>query len=62
VAWANELATFAPLTLAYNKRILNGWADDDEIAERYAEIWTSADAAEAAQAWREKRRPTFFGH
>lgn len=61
VAWATEIADFAPLTLAFNKRILNGWADEDEIAQRYAEIWASADAAEGAEAWQEKRTPRFTG-
>jgi enoyl-CoA hydratase len=61
LAWAEEIADFAPLTLAYNKRVLNGWADDAEIAERYAQIWASADAAEAADAWADKRLPRFTG-
>jgi len=61
LAWAEEIADFAPLTLAFNKRILNGWADEDEVAQRYAEIWASADAAEAAEAWQEKRLPRFHG-
>lgn len=62
LAWAEELASFAPLTLAYNKRILNGWADPAEIKQRYAEIWASADATEAQLAWREKRTPEFRGN
>lgn len=61
IAWAEQIATFAPLTLAYTKRVLNGWADPEETAARYAEVWSSRDADEAAQAWRKKRTPHFTG-
>jgi len=61
IVWAEQIATFAPLTLAYSKRVLNGWADDAETASRYAKVWLSNDAVEAAQAWREKRSPRFTG-
>jgi enoyl-CoA hydratase len=61
LAWADEIATFAPLTLAYNKRVLNGWADQDEIDRRYVEIWASQDAKESAAAWTQKRTPAFKG-
>lgn len=61
ITWAEQIATFAPLTLAYTKRLLNGWADAEETATRYAEVWSSRDADEAAQAWREKRSPHFSG-
>ncbi len=61
ISWASEIATFAPLTLAYNKRTLNGWADAAELDQLYAEIWSSRDAAEAAAAWTEKRAPGFTG-
>lgn len=61
ITWAEQIADFAPLTLAYTKRVLNGWADTEETATRYAEVWSSTDATEAAQAWREKRSPRFIG-
>lgn len=61
ITWAEQISDFAPLTLAYTKRVLNGWADEAETASRYAEVWSSSDAAEAAQAWREKRSPRFTG-
>jgi enoyl-CoA hydratase len=61
LAWAEEIASFAPLTLAYNKRILNGVADAEEIAQRFAEIWSSQDSEESAIARIEKRSPRFSG-
>jgi hypothetical protein len=41
--------------------VLNGWAEPDELDQRYAEIWASRDAKEAAAAWAEKRIPGFTG-
>jgi enoyl-CoA hydratase len=62
IAWAHEIATFAPLTLAHNKLVLNGSRDDDAaIAESFAAVWASADVEEAAQARLEKRPPVFEG-
>jgi enoyl-CoA hydratase len=62
LAWATEIATLAPLTLAYNKRALNGWADAAELERRYTEIWASDDAKEGALAWAQKRTPRFTGN
>lgn len=60
VAWAHEIATLAPLTLAHNKLVLNG-GDDDAVAATFAACWASADLREAARARTEKRRPVFTG-
>ena len=64
-AWAHEIATFAPLTLAYNKLVLNGDPTDPETAERIARgweaCWGSEDVQEAALARTEKRAPVFRG-
>jgi enoyl-CoA hydratase len=60
VAWAQEIATLAPLTLAHNKLVLNG-GSDDEIARTFAACWASGDVREAAQARVEKRPPVFRG-
>ncbi|MGA8847132.1 MAG: enoyl-CoA hydratase [Nocardioides sp.] len=58
--WAHEIASFAPLTLAHNKAVLNGAADDD-VARSFAACWSSADVQEAARARAEKRAPVFTG-
>ena len=62
VAWAKEIATLAPLTLAHNKLILNGSADDDAAIEAsFRTVWESEDVREAATARDEKRPPVFKG-
>ena len=62
VAWAREIATLAPLTLAHNKLILNGSADDDAAVEAsFRAVWESEDVREAATAREEKRPPVFKG-
>jgi len=62
IAWAHEIAEFAPLTLAHNKLILNGSADDDAaIAASFDAVWASADVREGAAARAEKRTPKFEG-
>jgi len=62
VAWAHEIARLAPLTLAYNKSVLNGTRDDDEIAQDFDAVWASQDVKEAALARTEKRDPIFRGN
>ncbi len=62
LAWAHEIATLAPLTLAHNKLVLNGSAaDDDRIAESFTAVWASQDVREAAEARLAKRDPIFRG-
>ncbi|MFD1861203.1 enoyl-CoA hydratase [Aeromicrobium camelliae] len=62
VAWAHEIATLAPLTLAYNKLVLNGSrADDATIDAEFSRVWASEDVKEAARARAEKRPPVFQG-
>lgn len=60
MAWAQEIATLAPLTLAHNKAVLNG-AGDDEVTKSFDACWASEDVREAAAARAEKRRPVFTG-
>ena len=66
VAWAKEIATLAPLTLAHNKLILNGSADGSPvdgatIEASFRTVWESEDVREAATARDEKRPPVFKG-
>jgi enoyl-CoA hydratase len=62
IAWANEIAAFAPLTLAHNKLVLNGTsADDAAIEKSFADVWASDDVQEAALARTERRAPVFRG-
>lgn len=60
LAWAAELAVLAPLTLAYNKLVLNG-GDEDAIERGFAACWNSEDVREAAAARGERRPPVFRG-
>lgn len=59
-AWADELSTFAPLALAYNKLVLNDGAPAD-IEAGFAACWASDDVQEALAARAEKRAPVFQG-
>lgn len=64
LVWARELATLAPLTLAYNKLVLNtpeADADDDRFRAAFDACWASSDIDEARQAREEKRVPVFRG-
>ena len=60
IAWAHEVATLAPLSIAHSKGVLNG-ADDARVARTFAACWASEDVAEASRARREKRPPVFTG-
>ncbi|MGJ9422762.1 enoyl-CoA hydratase [Aeromicrobium sp. CF3.5] len=60
--WAQEIAAFAPLTLAHNKMVLNGAPGDEAAVEAsFAHVWASADVREAQQARADKRTPVFVG-
>ena len=61
LAWARELASLAPLTLAYNKRVLNQPADDAGLLEAYEACWASDDCSEGQRARAERRPPRFQG-
>lgn len=60
LAWAQEIAALAPLSLAHNKLVLNG-GSDDAVAKSFAACWASEDVREAALARSEKRTPRFVG-
>lgn len=63
--WAAELATSAPLSLAYSKRVLESmfeprpWAED--LDDDFAAVWASEDVEEGVRARLEKRTPDFQG-
>jgi enoyl-CoA hydratase len=65
LAWAQEIATLAPLTLEYNKLALNTVADldpdDERVTKAMMACWTSEDAAEGQRARAERRPPEFRG-
>lgn len=63
MAWAQRLATLAPLTMAAHKVALeSGTAEADDAFESLrTAAWASADAEEGRTAFLEKRRPTFAG-
>lgn len=62
IAWAHEIAAFAPLALAHNKLVLNGsTADDAAIEKSFEQVWASEDVQEAARARSERRVPVFEG-
>ena len=65
MSWAEEIATLAPLTLAYSKlaldRLLEPPVDDPEVSAAFAACWASTDLDEANRARTEKRAPRFTG-
>ena len=60
LAWATELATLAPLSLAYSKLALNG-GDPADVDAAFAACWASSDVAEFRAARAERRPPVFTG-
>lgn len=70
--WAESMVDLAPLTVAYNKRVLNavfepdfdvtpGAAASKDLFAAFEGCWTSADFAEGRRAREEKRAPKFQG-
>ncbi len=63
MAWAQRLASLAPLTMQAHKVALEAGASgvDDDFESLRTAAWASADADEGRTAFLEKRRPTFTG-
>jgi enoyl-CoA hydratase len=65
LAWAQNMTELAPLTVAYNKSVLNALSepttDEGALLAAFEGCWTSADLAEGQLARTEKRSPVFRG-
>ena len=65
LAWADEIAVLAPLTIAGHKLMLYRCErevhNDPDVADAFARAWRSADLAEGMAAFRERRPPRFTG-
>jgi len=68
IAWAEQMAELAPLTLAYSKQVLNAVFEPEfeaataaELTRSFEACWTSDDFAEGRAARLEKRKPQFKG-
>jgi len=65
LAWAEEIAALAPLTVAGHKLALGrrvpASVDDPEVSEAFRRAWGSDDLREGMAAFRERRPPRFEG-
>lgn len=64
LALAADIATMAPLTLGYNKTVLDRVdlaVDSPELAVAFEQCWSSSDLMEGQLARAERRSPVFTG-
>jgi len=62
VRLARELCEGAPLATRAALRAVNGWRDGEEVENAaYDEVLATEDRNEALRAFREKRKPVFWG-
>lgn len=65
LAWAERIATLAPLTIAGHKLMLNKLEPelpvDLDVVAAFTRAWESEDFAEGLDAFRNRRTPTFRG-
>jgi enoyl-CoA hydratase len=61
LAWADDIAALAPLTIAGHKLTVERGGDDPAVAEAFTRAWSSADVREGRAAFAERRPPHFTG-
>jgi enoyl-CoA hydratase len=64
LAWAEQIAALAPLTIAGHKLALNRLEpalDDADVTGAFRRAWSSADLQEGLAALRDRRPPAFRG-
>ena len=65
LAWADDIARLAPLSIAGQKlaldRLSGRTVADSEVEDAFARVWSSDDRLEGIRAFQEKRPPTFRG-